>query len=238
VSQEWYYSVDGDRQGPISAGELKKLADAGTIKPGDLVWKDGMTDWVQAKSIKGLFAAAAAKNGEQAVAEQPKQAAAEEERPSSRGRPREEEEDRPRRRRDEEEEDRPRSRRRDEDEDRPARRSRDDEDEDRPARRSRDDEDEDRPRRKKGGGRVPEDTGSKKMVAGLLAILIGSLGIHKYYLGMSGAGTIMLLVSVLGCVVGGSMVMGVIALIEGIIYLTKSDEEFHQTYVVDQKQWF
>jgi TM2 domain-containing membrane protein YozV len=76
------------------------------------------------------------------------------------------------------------------------------------------------------------------MVAGLLAILIGSLGIHKYYLGMSGAGTIMLLVSVLGCVVGGSMVMGVIALIEGIIYLTKSDEEFHQTYVVDQKQWF
>ena len=124
MSQEWYYSVDGDRQGPISAGELKKLADAGTVKPGDLVWKDGMSDWVQAKSIKGLWAGAAAAKAEDTVAERPQ--AAGEEKPSSRGRPRDEEEDRPRRRRDADE-DRPRSRRREEsdDEDRPARRRRD-----------------------------------------------------------------------------------------------------------------
>ena len=60
MSQEWYYSVDGGREGPVSAGELKKKADAGAIKATDLVWKDGMADWVPAKSIKGLFAAGAA----------------------------------------------------------------------------------------------------------------------------------------------------------------------------------
>jgi TM2 domain-containing membrane protein YozV len=235
VSQEWYYSVDGDRQGPISAAELKKLADAGTIKAVDLVWKDGMADWVAAKSIKGLFGGGAAtptgsskaKTGEQAAAEP--QRAAEDERPSSRGRPRDEdEEERPRRRRDAEEDD-----------DRPSRsRKRDDDEDDRPVRSRRDEEEyDDRPRKRK-GGRVPEDTANKKMVAGLLAILIGSLGIHKFYLGMNGAGTIMLLVSILGCVVGGSVVMGTIALIEGIMYLTKSDEDFHRLYVVEQKQWF
>ena len=218
MSQEWYYSVDGDRQGPISSGELKKLADAGTIKPGDLVWKDGMSDWVQAKSIKGLFAAGG-KNGDQAVAEQPQKAETAEERPSSRGRPRDEDdEDRPRRRRDEDE-DRPRSRRRDED------------DEDRPARRSRDEDDDDRPRRRR--SRVPEDTASKKMVSGLLGILLGGWGIHKFYLGMSTAGIIQIVITFVTCGLGG-----IIGLIEGIIYLTKSDEDFHQTYVVDQKQWF
>ena len=34
------------------------------------------------------------------------------------------------------------------------------------------------------------------------------------------------------------MVLGIIALVEGIIYLTKSDEEFEQIYVVQKKQWF
>ena len=32
--------------------------------------------------------------------------------------------------------------------------------------------------------------------------------------------------------------IGVIALIEGIIYLTKSDEEFERIYVAGQKYWF
>ena len=62
VSQEWYYSIDGDRQGPVGSADLKKLAEAGTLKPGDLVWRDGMTDWAQAKSIKGLFGGGCAKD--------------------------------------------------------------------------------------------------------------------------------------------------------------------------------
>jgi hypothetical protein len=47
----------------------------------------------------------------------------------------------------------------------------------------------------------------------------------------------MLLVTVLTCGIGGA-VMGLIGLIEGIIYLTKSDEEFYQLYAVDKKGWF
>ena len=68
-------------------------------------------------------------------------------------------------------------------------------------------------------------------------ILLGSLGIHKFILGYTGSGLIMLLVTLLTCGVGG-VVMHVIGLIEGIIYLTKSDEEFVRTYVDGRKEWF
>ena len=51
MSQEWYYSVDGDRQGPIASAELKKLAEAKTVKPDDLVWKDGMPDHQKSTQI-------------------------------------------------------------------------------------------------------------------------------------------------------------------------------------------
>ena len=81
----------------------------------------------------------------------------------------------------------------------------------------------------------PED--SKRIAAGICGIVIGSLGIHKFILGMTTPALIMLLVTVLTCGIGGA-VMGIIGLIEGIIYLTKSDEEFYQTYVVGKKAWF
>jgi TM2 domain-containing membrane protein YozV len=77
----------------------------------------------------------------------------------------------------------------------------------------------------------------KKVVAGVLAILLGALGIHKFYLGYQKAGIIMLLVSVLTCGFAGA-IMGIIGLVEGIIYLTKSDEEFVATYVNGKKEWF
>lgn len=76
-----------------------------------------------------------------------------------------------------------------------------------------------------------------KLVAGLLAIFIGTLGIHKFYLGYTKSGVIMLLVSLLTFGIGAT-VMAVIALIEGILYLTKSDAEFYQTYVQNNKEWF
>lgn len=77
----------------------------------------------------------------------------------------------------------------------------------------------------------------KKLAAGLCAIFIGSFGIHKFILGYTGAGVIMLLATVLSCGVLG-IVMHVISIIEGIIYLTKSDAEFVQTYVQGRKEWF
>jgi TM2 domain-containing membrane protein YozV/ribosomal protein L12E/L44/L45/RPP1/RPP2 len=240
VSQEWYYSVDGDRQGPVSAADLKKLAEGGNLKPSDLVWKDGMADWAQAKSIKGLFgngAAVAPAAAAPAKAEEPARArpraeaepeAEEDDRPSTRGRRRDvdDEDDRPRHRpNDDEEDDRPsgRVRRRDAD---------DDEEEDRPVRRRDDDVEEDRPRKKK-RIRVPEDTANKKMVAGLLGILLGGFAVHKFYLGFTGTAVLQLVISLLTC-----GLVGWLGLIEGIIYLTKSDEDFHRDYVVNQKQWF
>jgi TM2 domain-containing membrane protein YozV len=79
------------------------------------------------------------------------------------------------------------------------------------------------------------DAASKKVLAGLLGILLGQLGIHKFVMGNTGAGVIMLLVSIT-CI--GAPVMHVIGLVEGIIYLTKSDEEFYQTYIANKKEWF
>jgi len=81
------------------------------------------------------------------------------------------------------------------------------------------------------------ETSNKKLAAGLLAIFLGSFGVHKFVLGYNTAGLIMLLVTVLTCGVAG-FVMGVIGIIEGIIYLTKSPEEFDAIYLQNSKEWF
>jgi TM2 domain-containing membrane protein YozV len=77
----------------------------------------------------------------------------------------------------------------------------------------------------------------KKIAAGICGILLGALGIHKFILGYTKEGIIMLLVTVLTLGIAG-FIMGIIGLIEGIIYLTKSDEEFVATYVNAKKGWF
>jgi TM2 domain-containing membrane protein YozV len=77
----------------------------------------------------------------------------------------------------------------------------------------------------------------KKIAAGVCGILLGSLGIHKFILGLTTPGIIMLLVSVLTCGFGAP-VMQIIGLIEGILYLTKPDEEFYNLYAVQKKGWF
>ena len=79
--------------------------------------------------------------------------------------------------------------------------------------------------------------GDKKIVAGILAILVGSLGVHKFILGYTTEGLIMLLVTVLTCGIAG-IVMSVVGIVEGIMYLTKSDEEFVRTYIQNKKGWF
>ena len=82
-------------------------------------------------------------------------------------------------------------------------------------------------------GRKPVPQESKKVVAGILGILLGGLGVHKFYLGYTTTGIIQLVIGV--CTFGAG---GIIGLIEGIIYLTKSDAEFYQLYVVQRKDWF
>jgi len=80
----------------------------------------------------------------------------------------------------------------------------------------------------------PKEQTEKKLIAGLLAILLGGLGIHKFYLGYTKEGIILIVANVFTCFT----VVWLVVLIEGIIYLTKSDNEFVSTYVVGRKPWF
>ncbi len=73
----------------------------------------------------------------------------------------------------------------------------------------------------------------KKIVAGILGILLGGLGIHKFYLGYTKQGILQIVITI--CTYGLGSFMG---LIEGIVYLTKSDEEFVATYITGKKPWF
>ena len=101
------------------------------------------------------------------------------------------------------------------------------------------------PYRKTGyAAQFPQDSKSK-VAAGVFAILLGGLGVHKFYLGYTGPGIILLVGFIISLataivVIGlfGLAAIGLITLIEGIFYLTKTDEEFHNTYVVNRKGWF
>ena len=88
---------------------------------------------------------------------------------------------------------------------------------------------------------IDTELSNKKLAAGLTGIFLGAFGIHKFILGYNRPALIMLLVTLVGGVVTcglASFVMGVIGLIEGIIYLTKTPEEFRATYVDGVKEWF
>ncbi len=74
---------------------------------------------------------------------------------------------------------------------------------------------------------------SKKVMAGVLAIILGGFGVHKFVLGYTKEGIIQIVLTLISC---GAL--SLIGLIEGIIYLTKSDEEFIETYQNNKKGWF
>lgn len=78
---------------------------------------------------------------------------------------------------------------------------------------------------------------NKRILAGVLAIFFGALGIHKFVLGYYKEGVIMLVVSLLsfGFL---AVLMALIGLIEGILYLTKSDVEFYEIYQENKRGWF
>ena len=78
---------------------------------------------------------------------------------------------------------------------------------------------------------------NKKVAAGICGILVGTFGVHKFILGYQTEGVIMLLVSILSCGML-AIVMQIIGIVEGIMYLTKSDEELVRTYVEGRKGWF
>lgn len=89
----------------------------------------------------------------------------------------------------------------------------------------------------------PTNLKSKKksrITAGVFALVLGGFGVHKFYLGHKWPGVICILISLTGILTLfiSNIVLGIICVIEGIFYLTKSDEEFEQTYIVEKKKWF
>lgn len=94
---------------------------------------------------------------------------------------------------------------------------------------------------------APPAGAEKKIAAGICGIVLGGLGIHKFVMGYTQEGVILLsvylvsiILAVVTCGIATPLVLlpSVIGIIEGIIYLTKSDEEFVQTYIVNKKPWF
>jgi TM2 domain-containing membrane protein YozV len=88
------------------------------------------------------------------------------------------------------------------------------------------------------GGPIPG--AEKKVVSGILGILLGWLGIHKFYLGYNTEGIIMLVIGLAGWLLCGipTVVVSVIGIVEGVLYLTKTDEQFVATYLNGRKGWF
>lgn len=85
-------------------------------------------------------------------------------------------------------------------------------------------------------GYVPVHPGppKQKSTAGILAILLGSLGVHLFYLGQKKWGLIFLLGTIFTCGVG-LILTTLISIVQGVRYLCASDEEFYQKYVVQQR---
>ena len=86
---------------------------------------------------------------------------------------------------------------------------------------------------KESWNQVTNDGENKKLLAGILAILFGGFGIHKFVLGYTKEGIIQIVLTFITC--GAASLIG---FIEGIIYLTKTDNEFYNTYQVGKRPWF
>jgi len=70
----------------------------------------------------------------------------------------------------------------------------------------------------------PKKSKRSKIAAGLLAIFLGSFGVHNFYLGFTGKAVAQLLITVLTCG-AGSVITGIWSLIEGILILTGSSDK-------------
>ncbi|MDP9310394.1 MAG: TM2 domain-containing protein [Chloroflexota bacterium] len=94
------------------------------------------------------------------------------------------------------------------------------------------------------GAVVPYVEQKSKVAAALLAFFLGGLGVHGFYLGNSSMGVTLLLIWLISwplLFVGigflGLSAVGLISLIQTILYIAASDQEFHHKYVVS-KRWF
>ena len=91
-----------------------------------------------------------------------------------------------------------------------------------------------------GGGPAQIPGADKKIPAALCGILLNGLGIHKFILGYNTEGIIMLVAYIGGFFLCGipTAIVAIIGIVEGIIYLTKTDEQFVNEYITNKKPWF
>ena len=85
---------------------------------------------------------------------------------------------------------------------------------------------------REGWNQVTHNQENKKVLAGILAIVIGSLGVHKFILGYTQEGIIQIVANICTCGIAS-----IIPFIEGILYLFMSDKQFDDTYVFGRKPW-
>lgn len=85
----------------------------------------------------------------------------------------------------------------------------------------------------------------KKITAGLFGIFLGAWGVHKFIIGQKTAGIIMLCFTLAG-IAGACLIvplifpitMHFIGIIEGVIYLSRTEQNFYRLYAVEKRSWF
>lgn len=53
--KQWFYVCNNNKLGPVSTEDLKELARTGQLLPTDVIWREGLADWLVASKAKGLF---------------------------------------------------------------------------------------------------------------------------------------------------------------------------------------
>lgn len=55
MADRWYVGKNGNRTGPFTSSQVREMAATGALVPGDMLWKEGMSNWVQASTVRELF---------------------------------------------------------------------------------------------------------------------------------------------------------------------------------------
>ena len=70
-------------------------------------------------------------------------------------------------------------------------------------------------------------------MAGLLALFLGSVGLHYFYMGKTNAGVLFLVATLLSCGVLG-IITQIVSIIQGVLFFTSTQEEFERKWVYSQ----
>lgn len=73
-------------------------------------------------------------------------------------------------------------------------------------------------------------SGKSRGVAGLLALFLGSLGLHYFYMNKTNAGVIFLVATLLSCGILG-IITQIVSIIQGVLFFTSTQEEFERKWV-------